>query len=215
MIEIKYKDLKTPINASIYRSTFYFNSILGDIDNIDFWLAGGCFRAYFQRDEVIDDIDLFTTSRDECAKLIWALRKKGFVPYFKNKNAIKGIATIKGKKYKIDIVKKFYSDQESCIKDFDFSVSKFSLNMKSKKVVFSDNFFADLISKRLVIPDEKYSNSLGCLKRLQKYINKGYTACNGTLITIAKRVSEVNFNDPEQNDIEFYPDGNAKILLFD
>jgi hypothetical protein len=66
-----------------------------------------------------------------------------------------------------------------------------------------------------VIPDTEYGNPLGSLKRLQKYIQKGYEACNGSILTIAKRLSVVDYSDPNQNDIEFYPDGNVKIILFD
>lgn len=213
---IEFQKLKLPEFSSLYRATNYFDFLFnGLLDDVNCFIAGGCFRAYFSPDEIIDDIDIFTVDRVECAKLVWRLRKIGFKPYFKNKNAIKGIVKIKNKTYKVDIVKKFYENEVNCLEDFDFSVSKFAYNMKTKSVFYSENYFSDLILKRIVIPDLNYSNPIGALKRLQKYINKGYTACNGTLITIAKRIAETDLNNPEQNDIEFYPDGRGKIILFD
>lgn len=214
--KIEFEKLKTPEFSSLHRATNYFDFLFnGLLDDTNCFIAGGCFRAYFSPDEIIDDIDIFTTDRIECAKLAWRLRKIGFKPYFKNKNAIKGVVTIKGKSYKVDIVKKFYEDEIKCLEDFDFSVSKFAHNMKTKSVFYAENYFSDLILKRIVIPDLNYSNPIGALKRLQKYINKGYTACNGTLIIIAKRIAETDLNNPEQNDIEYYPDGRGKIILFD
>lgn len=216
MTRIEFKDLKLPINSSLYRATNYFEFLFnGLLDDVDCWLAGGCFRAYFAPDENIDDIDIFCDSRSSAAKIVKRMRKINFKPYFVNQNAIKGIVQIKGKKYKVDVVKRFYENEEICLKDFDFSVSKFAYNLKSKTITHSPNYFADLTLKRLVIPDLEYGNPLGSLKRLQKYINKGYTACNGTLLTIAKELNRVDLNNPENNEIEFYPDGNVRIILFD
>lgn len=215
-IQLNIEQLKHPNQSSIYRATNYFDFIFnGLLDDSNVWIAGGCWRAYFQQSEKIQDIDIFTTDRKECASLVWKLRKIGFKPYFKNKNAIKGIIIKKGKRIEVDIVKRFYENEIECIKDFDFTVAKFAYNMKSKNVFYTENYFADLITKRLVISDLEFGNPIGSLKRLQKYTNKGYTACNGTLLSIAKRISETDLNNPENNDIEFYPDGRAKIFLFD
>lgn len=216
MIHIKFDELKDPKYSSIYRATNYFDFIFGGIlDDCNAFVCGGCWRAYFQPDETIDDIDIFTTDRKEASRIVRNLRKLNFKAYFINKNAIKGMIEVKGKKYKVDVVKRFYENEEMCLKDFDFSVAKFAYNMKSKSVTYSENYFADLISKRLVIPDINYGNPLGSLKRLQKYINKGYTACNGTLLTVAKALNSVDLNNPDNNEIEYYPDGRLKILLFD
>lgn len=217
MVTIDIERLRKPEYSSLFRATGYFDSIFnGALDDVDCFIAGGCFRAFFSPDEKIDDIDIFSTSRSEAAKVVRKLRYAHmFKPYFVNKNAIKGVITSKGRSIKVDIVKRFYPDQLACISDFDYSVSKFSYHMKSKTIVHSDNFFPDLAMKRLVIPDTDFGNPIGSLKRLQKYVQKGYTACNGTLVTIARRLSQVDMDDPDQNDIEFYPDGSYKILLFD
>jgi hypothetical protein len=213
---IKFDELKHPNNSSTYRATNYFDFIFsGAFDDVNCWLAGGCWRAYFSPDEVIDDLDIFTVDRSSAAKVVRRLRKFNFKPYFINRNAIKGVMEVKGKKYKVDVVKRFYENEEKCLEDFDYSVSKFAYNLKSKSVFFSQNYFADLVTKRLVIPDEGYGNPLGSLKRLQKYINKGYSACNGTLLTIAREINKMDLENPANNEIEYYPDGRSKILLFD
>lgn len=215
IVTIDNEKLRSPENASIYRGAMYFQYLFGGLlDDCNVWMAGGCFRSYFSKTK-IEDVDFFTTDRDECARLVWKLRSIGWKCFFKNKNALKGFVIIKGKRVDVDIVKRFYENEEQCLIDFDFSVSKFAYNTKTKSVFYSANFFADLSMKKLVVPDENFGNPLGSLKRLQKYINKGFYACNGTLLTIAKRLSTIDMNDPANNEIEFYPDGTTRIILFD
>lgn len=208
-----YKNIET---ATLRRcADFFERQLIVNLDNINMWIAGGCFRAYFSKDEEIKDIDLFFPSSTEAARCLISLRKIGFKHFFTNKNAIKGYIENRGKRIYIDIVKKYYQSEESALEDFDFSVSKFAYNPKSKTFFYSEFSFTDLCAKRIVIPDIKFGNPIGSLKRLQKYIKNGYTACNGTLLTIAKRISETDLTNPEQNDIEFYPDGSTRIILFD
>lgn len=202
--------------ATIERCRYYFMQTVGlNLQHINCWIAGGAIRAYFSKDEKIVDIDIFTTGRSEAAKIAIALRKVGFKAFFSNKNAIKGYIEYKGKKTFIDIVKRFYPNEEECLTDFDFSVCKFSINCKTMDFCYSTSSFVDLLQKKLVVPDENYGNPIGSLKRMQKYVNKGYSACNGTILAVAKRLSQTNLSDPQQNDIEFYPDGRSRIFFFD
>jgi hypothetical protein len=210
---IDYKRIET---ASLRRCADFFERLLiVNLDDINMWLAGGCFRAYFSRDEQIQDIDLFFPSAKEAARCVRSLRKVGFKHFFSNRNAIKGFINNRGKRVYIDIVKRYYENEEKALEDFDFSVSKFAYNPKTKTFFYSEFAFVDISTKRIVIPDVNFGNPIGSLKRLQKYVKKGYTACNGALLTIAKRISETDLTNPEQNDIEFYPDGGIRILPFD
>jgi len=214
--QITYESLKSNNNATIYRAVNYFMKTIGnDIQGVNCWIAGGAIRAYFSENETISDIDIFTTNRAECAKLVWSLRKIGFKCYFKNKNAIKGFIFKNGKKILIDVVKRFYNNEVLCIEDFDYSICKFAINTNTQEFFYSEMAFVDLLQKKLVIPDENYGNPIGSLKRLQKYIQRGYTICNGGLLTISKSLAKTDLTDPNMNDLEFYPDGKYKILFFD
>jgi hypothetical protein len=209
-------NIKEPEYSSINRCVYFFeNKLKVSLGDIDCWIAGGCFRAYFSKDEKIEDIDIFFKDRNEAAKCVHKFRSIGFKMFYSNKNAIKGYIWRGNEKVYIDIVKRFYDSPEDCLIDFDFSVCKFAWSPKTQVFYYSRMAFADVLSKKLVVPDTKFSNPLGSLKRLQKYINKGYRACNGTLITLAKGLNTIDLNNPDTNDIEFYPDGSSKIILFD
>ena len=202
--------------ASIDRCRQYFMKTIGNhLQGCNGWVAGGAIRAFFSPDEKISDIDLFFPSAKDAATAVRLLRKIGFKHFFINKNAIKGSIEKNGKKILIDIVKRYYPSPVECIEDFDFSVCKFAFHLNSMEFYHGTSSFVDLLQKKLVIPDENFGNPIGSLKRLQKYSKKGYFACNGTLLSIAKRINQTDLSNPEQNDIEFYPDGKTKIRFFD
>lgn len=208
---------KNPVDSSIDRCVNYFlNRIEISVDDLDCYIAGGCMRSYFAK-EPINDIDLFFKDRKNAVKCLIRLRKVGYRLIFSNKNAVKLVKYEKDKKSKsfIDIVKRYYNSAEETILDFDFSVCKIAYDTKTKQFYHSKNSFVDICTKKLAIPDINYGNPIGSLKRFQKYIKNGYYACNGTILTIAKSINSIDMNSPEFNEIEFYPDGRVKILLFD
>lgn len=218
MIEtIELKDLKEPKNSSVNRTTLYFERIFeGSLDDCDVFIAGGCFRSYFSNDEEINDIDVFSNNRGELARVLINLRNKfNFKPFFINNNAIKGFIMKRGKKINIDIVKRTFGNEIETLECFDFSIAMMAYNLKTKNFYYHPSCFIDILQKRLVIPKTPLNNPLGVLKRLHKYTKYGYSACNGTLITIAKELQELDLNNPDNNDIEFYPDGRERIPLFD
>jgi hypothetical protein len=50
---------------------------------------------------------------------------------------------------------------------------------------------------------------------MQKYIKKGYTACNGTLLTLTRELQKVNLDNPQENSLTFYSDGTPRFLGVD
>lgn len=163
------------------------------------WIAGGAIRDYFTDGTVSKDIDFFCVDRSSMAELIKVLRNKvEFKHYMITRNAIKGYGFIYGKKVLIDIVKKPFTDATSCIDAFDFTVCQFALNYET--FFYHKSAIFDLIRKRLVV--HAMPAPVDSMKRLQKYVKKGFTACNGTLLTIAKSISEL---DTTNSDLfEFY-----------
>jgi hypothetical protein len=49
---------------------------------------------------------------------------------------------------------------------------------------------------------------------MQKYVKKGFTACNGTIMDLISGVREATDEDIKDN-FEFYPDGSTRILRYD
>lgn len=57
--------------------------------------------------------------------------------------------------------------------------------------------------------------SIVSLPTMQKYIKKGYTACNGTLLTLTRALQAVNLDNPSEDALRFYPDGTPRFLGVD
>lgn len=200
--------------ATINRVYKKIMSMLPDgLEQFDVWFGGGCYTRLLSN-EKLSDIDFFSSNRGELAALTRHLRNNGYKIHFINKNAIKGY--IETKRYgivNIDIVKRTFADEITTIKNFDFSVTKI-VTSTTDNVFYYINSFMDITQKRLVLPHDVHY-PISTLKRLQKYIKRGFVACDGTLITLIKAIQKIDLNDPEQNAIEFYPDGSGAIPLWD
>lgn len=182
------------VNCIDFFRKMFFNSFSDDL-NTRCWIAGGSVRDYFDKGKVSKDVDFFCVDRKTMAELVRVLRSKyQYKAYLITKNCIKGYVTIKGEKIDVDVVKKEFTNPINCIDAFDFTVCCFAVN--------SDNFYYhissifDLIRKRLVI--HKLPMPVDTLKRLNKYVKKGFTACNGTLLTLAKEIAK---QDPNNEDL--------------
>lgn len=127
------------------------------------------------------------------------------------RNAIKGSGMLNGKKQDIDIVKIPCESMESTIDRFDFTICCFAVSRKS--VVHHPSAPFDLLAKRLVINNLPFPVS--SFQRIQKFLKRDYWICNGGMIEIAKALGKIDFDNPEQNNIEFYPDGTPRIVRID
>lgn len=182
-------------------------------EDLNVWIAGGAVRDYFSTGKMTEsDIDFFAPDRVTMAKLTRALRKTfHFKHYLITKNVIKGYGTINGKRQDIDIVKIPCETMESTIDRFDFTVCCFAVNRKT--VLFHPSAPFDLMAKRIVINSLPFP--LSTLQRLQKFSKRGYWICNGGMLEIAKAMSKIDFENPNDNNIEFYPDGSPRIVRID
>lgn len=167
--------------------------------NSKIWIAGGAVRDYFSDGVISKDVDFFCTDRKAMAELVLELRRKfKYKHYLITKNAIKGYGEVFGKRIDIDIVKKGFANPVVCIDAFDFTVCMFGVSYNSFYYHLSSPF--DLMKKRLVI--HNIPHPVDSLKRMNKYVKKGFSACNGTILTIAKQINQL---EPEKEDIfEFY-----------
>jgi len=193
----------------IQQSIDYFNnSIFKLISGVKCWVAGGCIRSYFAN-EKINDIDVFFRTQDDLDKAKILLKNiPGMNEFFENENCIK--YELNNKK-KIDLVKRFYNGITETLSNFDFTVTCAGITSEGEFFRHTD-FFIDLSSKRLAINSVPFP--ISTLGRLQKYIKRGYTACSGTFLEIAKACSNIDFNNQTDDNI-FYPDGTPRIHRMD
>lgn len=176
-------------------------------------IAGGCLRDYLAGDEV-KDIDVFCANAEAEQKIIDFFEDKGSLI-----NENNSLANFKYKDRWFQVIKgKYFELQGSSflIDTFDFTICQAMLSTNEKGVIefqCGEHFFQDLTAKHLRINTITFP--LSTLERMQKYIKKGYEACNGTLMSIAKSLKEIDLENPDENTLEFYPDGSARFFGVD
>jgi hypothetical protein len=197
-------------NCVQYFNHFFFQYIPEDLPC---WIAGGAVRDYFSTGRMTDsDVDFFLPDRKCMCRLLLILRKRfKFKCYLITKNAIKGNGFIGKEKIDIDIVKLPFEDKLKTIDTFDFTVCCFAVDRK--ECVYHPSAPFDLLRKRLVI--NALPMPVSTLQRMQKYLKRDYWICNGGMVEIAKALGNVDFTNPQQNNIEFYPDGSPRIVRID
>jgi hypothetical protein len=169
-------------------------------------IAGGVFSSILA-DRKIKDIDIFTGSPDD---LISFLGSKGIKQTFQND----WVANFKYKKFIIQIIKKHtFTTVRQCIDEFDFTIVCAAYD--GKEFVTHERFFMDNSQKRIVV--NKLPKPLSSFKRLAKYCSRGYSACPVGLAAIAKSINglQIDWSNPSQNEIEFYPDGTPSFRGLD
>ncbi|MFZ5955799.1 MAG: hypothetical protein ACOYT4_05220 [Nanoarchaeota archaeon] len=186
---------------------FFSDLILAELPAVC-WIAGGALRDYFTIGRCSSDIDIFFPSEKEFKKAIKFFKIQNILPTFSNERVTNYI----WKKNKIQLVSAHYfSSPEETIEKFDFTVVCCAVDKEN--VSHHETFFMDLAKRRLVINSLPYP--LSTLQRLQKYIKKGYTICNGGLLEIAKAIQKVNLENSTENPIEFYLDGSVRFIRID
>jgi len=186
-------------------------------------IAGGAVRDTLLGVEV-KDYDLFVEDLATETALMAFLEEKGKIINVNSQLANytyedKWIQVIRGKYWKVD--------SAAIISDFDFvhCCAMVTLDPNEPFKCHSD-FYKCLATKSIQVNVIKYP--LSSLERLQKYIQKGYTACNGTFLTLAKAINDMDksifetiINDPlasvnlQQNELMFYADGSPRFMGID
>lgn len=191
----KFQEGKFPVGDSLIHN---FNKlILSKIDNC--WVAGGALTSYLSG-EKIKDIDLFFATRKDAAKAVLLIRKEyNFKLHFTTNEAIKGSAEINGRSINIDIVKRCFKDPIETIQDFDFTVCCLAVDQNS--FYYHEKAPFDILRKKLVVNSLPFPVST--TRRMCKYIKRGYSICNGTILEILTAVRGVS--DQDFGIIDFYP----------
>jgi hypothetical protein len=113
----------------------------------------------------------------------------------------------------VQLIKKhFFPTPEETISNFDFTVCCVAVT-PSGDVVHHERFFEDLAGRRLAINALPFP--LSTLERLQRYVSKGYLACNGTLMQLSEAIKQIDLNDPSASNLRYYPDGTPRFVRFD
>ena len=97
---------------------------------------------------------------------------------------------MKYKDYTYDLVKKFFSDPQTTIDAFDFTVSMFAVD--NEKIYYGETTFIDLAKRQLMINKITYPAS--SMSRAFRYYKKGFTMSLGEM----KKLFEAIQNAPKE-----------------
>ena len=181
-------------------------------------IAGGAVRDKLL-DVEVKDYDLFIDSKeteDELIKFLNEKAKKGQI------NDLLANYTFEGKWLQVVRGKYFDLSGSALIDSFDLVHCCAMVTMNTFHT--HPEFYRCIATKHIMVNKLEYP--LSTLERLVKYIKKGYTPCNGTLLTLSKSINELDkevFNlsadstqdDAAQNRLTFYPDGSPRFLGVD
>lgn len=103
---------------------------------------------------------------------------------------------------------------ESCLNEFDFTVCQFAYSPDTEKLFCNPDSIIHLYEKKLVLNPNGIPYPFDTLRRMQKYIKKGYTICNGGLAELGKYIREMSDEDLSSQ-VQFYPDKSVRIQRWD
>ena len=191
-----------------FKKLFFDRVKEAGIDVKNYAIAGGALRDYLVG-ETIKDIDIFTNSLEAEIAIINFLNNN-----YEKINENESLANFKVDGRWFQVIKKRYYDLkwDALIKTFDFTICGIMLNGEERLLVLP-TFYQDLLAKHLRVNILQFP--LSSLERMQKYIKRGYTACNGTLLTLSKAIATVDFNNKDQAALEFYSDGSPRFIGID
>lgn len=172
------------------------------------FLTGGCFKAIYH-DQEVNDYDFYFVDVESKNKFI-NLIKDGLTkhegPGFTDRKkfhlmdlAYKSEFTItfsllsSGKPIKIQFITKYSGLPEKVTNNFDFE------HTKNYYVPAFDAFSIDediLFQKKLIF-NERASHPINALKRMQKFIQQGWTIDDPEIMKIAEAINKLNLKDEE------------------
>jgi len=188
----------------------YFKPVI-DILPDTAWVAGGAIRSYFEYDNAnwipdvssnlwVNDIDIFCKDKrtfNQVTNIITSgkLTNVNHVVY-SNKNAVRYHFW----KRDIEIIKRFFDSPQSTIDNFDFTVCSAAISKHG--LIAHKDFIKDITHRKIKFNTVKYP--IATLKRVRKYITKGYGIDKSDLKWLLNRVRKSKHS--AKNELQFYTD---------
>ncbi len=171
-------------------------------------LAGGAFSSCLARRK-IKDLDIFTNDPEKV--ITWLTDEPRDLQITHNNNFI---CNLKYKGLTVQVIKSHqFESATATIAEFDYTIVCCAWD--GKELTYHDRFFLDNAQLRLVV--NALPKPLSTLRRLTKYCGRGYFACPVGLGKLARAINElkIDWDNPQENSIDFYPDGTPTFRGLD
>ena len=172
-----------------------------------YWIAGGALTAAMTGQK-INDYDVFSPDPEALVKKLkesvgyWTFQCDDFTNF-----------CIDGER--VQVITKYHPVSVQQLFDtFDFTICKAAYD--GTTFYADDRFWQDLATKRLVL-DGNIFFPLKTLERIGKYCQRGYSACPMGLLALAKSIHamQIDWDNPNENQLSFYPDGTVRFTGVD
>jgi hypothetical protein len=169
---------------------------------IKYWIAGGAVTAAITGDK-INDFDLFSPTpellRDRLKEAIGysTFEHEFFTNFWVDSQ-------------KVQVITRYSPEsQEDIFNTFDFTINCGAYD--GLTFAHHDRFWQDVATKRLVVNELFFP--LKTMERVAKYSRRGYKVCPTGLLNIAKAINalEIDWDNPSENALSFYPDGTPRF----
>lgn len=170
-----------------------------------FWVAGGAVTAAVAG-ERINDYDIFSPHPQ---RIISELESQA--EYVKGKS-VEGFFTNFTDKYgnTIQVITRVAVESPRAIFEiFDYTIVCGAWD--GTTFYCHDRFWQDIATRRLVVNALPYP--LKSMERMAKYSSRGYRACPVGLMQLAQAINglKIDWTNPKDNEISFYPDGTPRF----
>jgi hypothetical protein len=182
-----FSELDTDQKMDFSEAYYIKNSLL---PNTSCFMAGGKLRQTFDKlDTNKSDIDFYFFNAYEQSRAANKLQDGKF----SITRSVNNLISLENKEgTNIDLIYTKTKSIEECIGEFDFTICCVAIS--DMYLYYHDTFFEDIKNRRIVI--NNLAKSKKPLKRLGKYLDKGYTASDETLESIGK-CHEDNLKNPQ------------------
>lgn len=187
------------------------NSLDADKDRLPcrFWVAGGAVLAAITG-EKINDYDIFSPHPQRLIAIL------DVSPDYTRGKSVDGFFTNYTDKYGniIQIITRVEVASPSVIFEiFDYTIVCAAWD--GEVFYCHERFWQDVATRRIVVNALPYP--LKSMERMTKYAARGYTPCPIGILTLAKAINalKIDWNNPKDNELSFYPDGTPRFLGID
>jgi len=150
------------------------------------WFVGGSVRRVVMGDKQSSDFDIACKDEAQCNALKERLCAAGFELKRQNDFHVEFRRAEDGATAVVQALLLFRDDVESVLDSFDFTICQFGYD--GERLVCGELAMWDLARKRLALHRMTYGAST--VRRLLKYGRQGFTACQGTIVSILTAVVE-------------------------
>jgi len=154
------------------------------------WIAGGAIRDTLQGLPITSDIDYFVRNKEEKERFIqeMSIEHLRAEKISENDHNITWMVPIPKRDEKIKvqlIIINYYETLEDVLDTFDFTITQFGYD--GTTLVCGEYSLWDLARRRLAI--HKVTYGVSTVRRMMKYMQKGFTACGGCISTLLLEIS--------------------------